>query len=350
MEDALSAKRYDQVLRLVQGRVSHPQLRMYQARALAVQHGPERAYAALGLPQSQLSFAMAEAWLADWPPAEHGPVASFVGDLAQLLGRRDALIWWSLAIDAGGPQVNRDRLLLAVAEEASRQQRWDLVRSSAQTLWSRRADPMLRLRAGELLGLALLQTERERAFDHYIVLLAQRDLAAAQQARIVTHMAQAWWRERPAFILRLCRQALTQAELSPLQTQELQVWQALTLAQLDPAAGLQSLRLLPQPQRSSALIQGEIARLERVQDEDGGIPERRKRAQAALALGDVARAERILLTLYADDGESLALWLELPERDLLGLTGLPSAATLAGGFPSCSALPQRANVRRRGWC
>ena len=348
VEDAVEAQRYDQVLRLVPKGPQHPQLRLWHAQALAAVYGPEQAFSALRLPKPAVTFAMAEAWLADWPRSEHGQLASFIGDLSQQLKREDALIWWSLAIDVGGPRVDRNRLFLAVAEEAARQQRWDLVRSSAQALWSRRAQQEQRLRAGELLGLALVMLDRDLAFDHFVTLLAQRGLGDDQRTRVVIHIGQAWWREKPALVVRLSRESLANASLEESTRRSLVRWRALALAQLDPQSGLKALKGLPKEEQSRQVVAQELQRLEILQDAEGGIDDRRKRAEAAFGLGDTSRAERIIASLYQQDGPSLVLWLQLGERDLRALADLPSAQTLEGGFALAQRLGQ-AGDRRTAW-
>ena len=89
----------------------------------------------------------------------------------------------------------------------------------------------------------------------------------------------------------------------------------------------------PESLRSTEQVTASLVRLQGLADQSGTVPVRRKRAEAAIALGELQRAEDILRGIYASDGASLACGLDLPQRELSALAAVASARSLEGGMP-----------------
>ena len=168
VKEALAAEPPDQALRLLPSATSDSRLRFWRARVLAQVHGGERALIFLGLRQAVSGFAAAEVVLADWPQHLRSKLASDIGDWSKLAARHD---------------------------------RWALVKSRSRRLWQRRGPTEMRMRGGELLGLALLREDEKAAKLHFRAVAAQRTLEPVHRYQVVLTMAQQWWRDGPSLVL-----------------------------------------------------------------------------------------------------------------------------------------------------
>ncbi|TVR13684.1 MAG: hypothetical protein EA401_06180 [Planctomycetota bacterium] len=308
-QDAMEQERPEQVIRLLRGSAHSPDLRKIFAQALAQAVDPSEALRWLQLPPDGADLPLRDAWLGEWPEHLRGPVAAQVGDWCAMEERNDAIWWWTMALDQTGSGVNANRLLLAIAEYAAQQERWQIVSSSTETLWQRRAPWVYRQAAGELHGRALLHLAPQQGRDFLLALLVHPELDDAAHYRVAVLLARAFLHTEPSLALLVTEQSLRRNQEQP---GELPLWRTAALAQLDPQRAAQALSQLPAEYAKHPSLR-HLAAAPAVQDP---LEQALGRAEAAIVLEEWAQAQRHLEPWYRSDSMALSLWVRIPQVPL----------------------------------
>ena len=336
-QDAMEQERPDQVIRLLRGRTHSPSLRKIFAQALAQAVEPEEALRWLRLPPETADLSQRDAWLAEWPSHLRGPLAAQLGDWCASLQREDAIWWWGMALDQAGAGVDTNRLLLAIAEYAARQERWSLVRSSTDTLWQRRAPWSYRQAAGELHGRALLHLEPQQGRDFLLALLVHPELDDAAHRRSALLLARATMSNEPSLALLVTQQSLRR---NPDDAGSLRLWHTVALAHLDPRRGAEAASQLPAEYAQHPALRAVVASA----PASDPLAEALGRAEAAIVLEEWAQAQRHLQPWYRSDSMALSLWTRIPEVPLMELHTTPAFA-----HPDTALRLIRRHVREESW-